>query len=290
MMLNQGRGCSPSCCSCSRQRLRRTVIPGISDLLQLWDRYRRWNSPVRRLSERFIELCEAHDVTRTQIPRLLGANWGLSVEHVSAHDKLLPVLQEPLLRHVCALFGVNRQWLDGEDVSIYPSLQFYPDLHPFRDFVCQLNVAQENVDVFVIKPSECDVSVKRGDSHDEIAVVFRVLVCQFGQKNVYRYLPLTELYPWNHKPARIRLKAMGLICWTHHFYPLCIELPSVEVNRIASGGAFLHKQLEALLYAKKWHLDDFMFTRTQSHVAADEDEAQEAQALLHRHDIPFTSP
>jgi len=172
--------------------------------------------------------------------------------------------------------------LDGEDVSIYSGCGFYKNFHGFVDFVTDLQRQSKDIDFFVLKSIGHDLEDKK--RHEDLAVVFRVGIGWVGDKEVFRYIPFADNYPWGHKSARIFLKGMCLIGWQFKIYPHCVEVSSDSISKVMSGTYVPHRLLKNLTWAK-WHLDDYIVTRVESHVAKDEEEAVEIRQLLEQQGI-----
>jgi hypothetical protein len=183
---------------------------------------------------------------------------------------------------VCELFGVRRQWFDGEDSAIYDGFGFYKDFQGFVDFVIDLRRQSKDIDFFVLKSIGHDLEDK--ERHEDLAVVFRVSMQWIGDKEVFRYIPFTDNYPWSHKPARIFLKAMCLICWQFEIHPCCVEVSSDSISKVMSGTFVPHRLLKNLTWTK-WHLDDYIVTGGDSYVAKDEAEAVEMRQLLEQEGV-----
>ena len=81
-----------------------------TDLLSsAWTRYtkNRAEQPGKDLVKRFVRVFEAQDVKRIEIPRVLAPDWKLKAAQVLDDGKLLDLLDELLLEHVCSQFGVT---------------------------------------------------------------------------------------------------------------------------------------------------------------------------------------
>jgi hypothetical protein len=86
--------------------------------------FKRWKARhVTSVSQRFVELFEAHGVRRNQIPRVLG--YDLALGDLVDDASLLAKLTEPLLDAACSLFGVRREWLDVAGEDPYSNHAFY---------------------------------------------------------------------------------------------------------------------------------------------------------------------
>lgn len=72
----------------------------------------------RNLAERFLHLFDAHNVHRSQIPRLIGQ---IKPADLQSEARLLDALTVEVIDATAHLFGVRREWLEGLD-----DLMFYP--------------------------------------------------------------------------------------------------------------------------------------------------------------------
>lgn len=135
------------------------VWAGISGLLTLFAlvlalvQYRKTHAPgpgaesgspsteVHALVGRLMALFKAHGIERTQIPRFLGPEAGVTLEMLAEDEKLIRRLDDSFLDAVCTRFAVNREWLDGESETIYPVHDYYKDPEGFARFLNELKEA-----------------------------------------------------------------------------------------------------------------------------------------------------
>ena len=90
---------------------------------------------VLALAQRLVQIYKAHGVERTQIPRFLGNEFGLTLPDVSTDEKLLHALNENIINKTCDLFGIRREWLDGAELKIHPTHDFYKQPQEFSEFI-----------------------------------------------------------------------------------------------------------------------------------------------------------
>lgn len=236
---------------------------------------------VYNLAQRFVQIYKAHGIERTQIPRLLGGEYGLTLHDVSTDEKLLAVLNETILTKTCEIFGVRREWLDGKDVPIYPYLLFYQHLGAFIDFLTALNRKHDEVQLFLIKSPED--KLRKNDERWPIEVLVRAKIEHWGhfsEDSIWRYYPLSDTYyNWGYEKTRLHLKAMTLIAWQFGVYIGGCQLPKEDIEAMIAGAVFPGPLLEPLHHVA-WHPDDYIFAKEESCVVADHEEALVVRDLL----------
>lgn len=233
------------------------------------------------LVRRFVEIYTAHGIERTQIPRLLGEEFGLTLNDVSTDEKLLAVLNEAILTKTCEIFGVRREWLDGKDVPIYPYIWFYKNLSAFIDFLADLKQQHEEVQLFLIKCPED--KLRKYDDRWPIEVLIRVKIEHWGhfsEDSIWRYYPLSNTYyNWGYERTRLHLKAMTLIAWQLGIHIGGCQLPKKDMEAIIEGSVFPGPLFEPLHHVA-WHPDDYIFANGESCAVADHEEALEVRKFL----------
>ncbi len=226
------------------------------------------------VARRFVQIYKAHGVKRSQIPRLLGEESGLSLDAVSTDEKLLAALNENLINKTCEIFGVRREWLDGKDVPIYPYRWFDKNLDAFIDFQARLKQESKELQCLFIKcPQD---KLDKGDERWPIAVVIRQEIDHWGhfsEDSIWRYYPASDMYYlWGHERTRLQLKAMALIAWQFGIHIGGCQLPKKDIEGIVAGSVFPGPLLEHRSHGA-WHPDDYIFAKGESCAVADQKEA-----------------
>ena len=206
------------------------------------------------VAERFVYLFAAHGVERTQILRFLGDNFKLKLADFSTNSKLLLALDEEILDHVCALFGVRRSWIDGASEQMYDRQMHYKDLPVFAQFLaeltkmhpdqfCILHVYKTSVDLFKEQP--------------DVSLVFAEPIAEFDEATIYRYYPLYGPLPWRHVEARFNLYAFFTLAFSTR--GLVIKGHDVQSKLIAeiSEGKIIPETIKA---EGVWHPEDYAFS------------------------------
>lgn len=235
------------------------------------------------LVQRFEKIYKAHGIERTQIPRFLGEESGLTLADVSTDEKLLHAIKENLLQTTCDRFGVQRAWLDGKDVPIYPHRWHSHDLCSFIDFLLELKKSGTTVQGFAIKKPK-DKLKKPKHIHGDfdrhfIALLFRVELGHWGDHShdsIWKYYPLGDQIYWGYEKTRMQLKAKVLIASMLGIYFKGCVMEADEIEGIMEGTTFPGPLMEHRSHVG-WHPDDYIFTEEESRAVADADEALEVR-------------
>lgn len=232
--------------------------------------------------ERFVAIYKAHGIERTQIPRFLGEEGGLTLADVSTDEKLLHALSEKVIEDTCFRFGISREWLDGKDVPIWPCLFYDKNLKGFIDFLETLKAEFDCVEGFAIK---CEKDkLKKNDGDYPIALVFRGRIDHWGhpgEESIWRYYPQNDTLYWSYERTRIQMKAMVLAAWQFNIHIGGSELPQAQVEALIEGNIFPGPLLDHLSRVA-WHPDDYIFANGESACAKDIAEAQKMYEEMER--------
>jgi len=229
---------------------------------------------VYSLVQRFVQIYKSHGIERTQIPRFIGEETGLTLADVSTDEKLLHALSEKVIKDTCSRFGISREWLDGKDVSIWPCLYYDKNLKGFIDFLEILTAEFDYVEGFAIK---CEKDkLKKDDGSYPVALVFRGKIDHWGgsgEESIWRYYPLNDTLYWSYDRTQIQIKAMALTAWQFNIHMGGCELPQAQVEALIEGVIFPGPLLECLSRVS-WHPDDYIFAKGESACAKDVPGAQ----------------
>jgi hypothetical protein len=207
--------------------------------------------------DRFLYLFKAHGIERTQIPRFLGDDFGLTVADVSTDGKLLHILDEKILDAVCERFGVRRGWIDGVDNQVYDLFYHYNELSEYSRFI--KNLTEKHPDQFCIlyayKPDH--TSSDLFNSRPDISLVFAEPITEIDQKIVYRYYPICGPFDWCDTLIRYNLYAFFTLAYATS--RLVLKGHDVSVKHITelSEGKIIS---EAMKFQGLWHPEDYAFS------------------------------
>ncbi|MFA6283011.1 MAG: hypothetical protein WCV64_06640 [Desulfurivibrionaceae bacterium] len=204
------------------------------------------------MAQRFVQIYKSHGVERTQIPRFLGNEFGLTLPDVSTDEKLLHALKENIITKTCDLFGIRREWLDGAELKIYPTHDFYKQTQEFSGFVESLLVNNPDGGIrgVLLAPNERDWQVPA-------LLILQETVGFIGTKPIYRY-HLCNNWLFTYWKARAYLTACVAIACKRKVYIKGLYMPKKEIDQLASGNVLLGWQGEGIweLGHKSWYAED----------------------------------
>lgn len=207
---------------------------------------------VHGLVQRFVAIYKAHGVERTQIPRFLGEDFGLTLTDVSTDEKLLHVLNENVITKTCEIFGVRREWLDGAEPQVHLAHDFYKQPEIFFVFIKNLlkNNAYGGIVGILLAPNERDWQA-------HALLILQETVGFVGDKPIYRYY-LCNNWAFTYWKARAYLAACIAIAWKHEVFVYGVYVPKKEIERLAGGTVLLGWQGEGIwqLGHKTWSPED----------------------------------
>jgi hypothetical protein len=238
------------------------------DLIALWRWIRRQRpSVVDKVALRFIELFEQHGVVVTQIPRLLPS---IELAQLSSPASLLPALTNDVLNAACALFGVRREWLEGDSEQIYEHRYCYKSPSRFFD---ELTSIERPAMIAAVRAL---TSQKQLDLHaptsQRIELVMVEVAGWLGDEEIESYRPFSDGWEWGYPPCRLQLKAM--IREYGSPVPL-FQVTQREIDLIYSGG-IIPKSLMRSALCTDPSLDDYCMSFEKNVHAREVDELEEA--------------
>lgn len=220
-------------------------------------RKQRQKNHATEVVERFVYLFKAHGIERTQIPRLLSEDSGVTVADVSTDERLLHVLDEKTLNAVCDKFGVRRAWVDGADKRVYDLLYHYKNLPEYVSFIKTLTEKHPEEFCILYAYKQSKTSTDLFKSCPDISLVFAEPIAEIDQQTIYRYYPLFGPLQWSEIPTRYNLYAFftlafstrGLVLKGH-------DVPYRFVSELAEGKIIP----ESIKTEGIWHPDDYAFS------------------------------
>lgn len=171
------------------------MLDQIEAFFSLTERFKRFlakrkeAAPAETLAGRFFRLFEAHGVHRNQISRFFGH--GLQLKDIQSEAALLQCLTDAHLADACALFGVQRQWLERGEGSAHERLgQFYVNPLAFGTFLDEMLAARNGFQEYpvtaqlwgVLSPNrEVDATLRIAEPigllNDEVVYRYRHVDC-----------------------------------------------------------------------------------------------------------------
>lgn len=230
------------------------IFGEVNSALAIFERFttalKKWKAkPVTSVSQRFVELFEAHGVQRNQIPRVFGNN--LALNDVVDDASLLPKLTEPVLDAACSLFGVRREWLEAQGEEPYVHHQFYKSPQDFELFIKELKGARPDTEMtgYLIVPTEAM-------PQDQAFLILAEVVATLGDEPIYRY-HVCDTWTFGYWKSRAYLTACVAIAWKNDVYVTGRYADKRELSTLA-GGANLPGPVVARLAScgRRWYAED----------------------------------
>ena len=251
----------------------------LDTLEKIWDwtsravtarREHKVEAPKAALRARFRRCFSTQGITDLQIARLMPVDAPLSAAQVLDDKELLYALNPVRLNHVADLFGIERAWLDGADSKIYPSCCVYKNPGAFLDFLVDATTKHDRVEFWITKGADNDLD--RFPSMSAIACGLRASVGTVGETTVWRDLPLSDVWNWQHPPARNGIKAMCLMAWQFGIHLKGFNNRQRDIQEFFDGKLFV-SELMGRAVGHFWHPDDYIFTEAESCRAIDPEDA-----------------
>ena len=99
------------------------------------------------------------------------------------------------------LFGVQRGWLCGEDIPMYPCLSFHNAVGDSVDFIRNQLKNRSSLRLYVIKPE----GIELDECVHEASVVFCFAApVNYAEKTAWRYWPVNVFWEWGYLPEQMQ--------------------------------------------------------------------------------------
>jgi hypothetical protein len=205
--------------------------------------------PVTSVSQRFVELFEAHGVRRNQIPRVFGHNLALS--DLVDDTGLLAKLTEPVLDAACSLFGIRREWFDGAGEEPYARHDFYKSQQDFQRFIERLKA--ENPDAEL---TGYLVVAEETAPQDPAFLILAEAIATPGDTTIYRY-HVCDTWIFGYWKSRAYLTACVAIAWKNKVHVTGRYADRRELSILADSANLPGPVLERLASTgRRWYAED----------------------------------
>jgi hypothetical protein len=187
--------------------------------------------PADVVAERFLALFGAHGVAVQQIPRLLPQ---VTLAGLNSHDALVGALTNEVLDGAAALFGIQRDWLDGTTDELYQCRWCYKE--PARVFE---DLATLNPDTFrePLLALSCTPRLSAtGGRGQWLVLLLAEAAAELGEGEVLRFCIYGDSWDWGYAPSRIQVKAMVRLAYLHAGRPVPLfRVSSEELEAVRDG-------------------------------------------------------
>ena len=220
---------------------------------------------------------------------LMNAPFDFRLDHYSTDAALLAWLDDAKLDWIGQLFGIRREWLDGEDEQIYQRWQFDKNPRLFWEVARPESTADTGAmpEAYFIRWGTGSEWAK---GHSGVFVVLAIPLCQISPElTLYRYVSDFTPYPWDYPRTRIQLRAWVRLLYGQGGYIIHGREMSYETGeKLESNSQFLRSFVNdaSLIRRLDWHPDDFALSRAESAVAKEADTLPHVLQFLASHGLP----
>lgn len=243
------------------------------NLNELYRRLRRHRQP-DGVAQRIVWLFGQHGIAPTQIQRFVPA---IGLDKLEL-DKMETVLNDSILQQITDLFGVNREWIEGTELEIYPYRSCYKQLTSLLEI---LPHSEELLAHFPVRVLFEGADLDRSSSNSQLlALVVCEPIGSIGEKQVFRYQVFRDEWNWTHRGCRLQLKATArwLVQVRRIPTPL-FRTTRNNIDRILQGRHIPRLELDRCCITEP-SLEDFALARSESVRAREVDELDDVIAYL----------
>lgn len=141
------------------------------------------------------------EAPETYVPVLNEERWEHMISRLHLHKCSIPETVEERIEWACEIPGVQKEWLAGEDVPMYPFLSFHNAVDKGVEFIHTLKTTSNEVLLYVVKPRGILLA-------EEIMDACAVLCFAVPQSSegctVWRYSPVNVYWEWGYPPERVQ--------------------------------------------------------------------------------------
>lgn len=246
----------------------------VKTVVELWSRYANYRGEkeeqkgAHELADRFLQVHRAHAVLPAQIPRALAMEKEFQPRDFLSRRQLAECLSSELMERTCELYGIQREWLEGDDTPSYPSRNFYKNPAGLIDFLEVLTKKHHSLYLWCFKAEEKPLD---GLGNGELFALLVADNFQLGEKTVEKFYPIDSDWPWEHAPARLDFKTLVYVCQRFGIHALGRSAPLSKIEAVMNG-----KEFPSILnrHTEHWHPDDYIYTETESVKAKEPPEAR----------------
>lgn len=234
----------------------------------------------RIITERFIRLFHEHNVAIGQIPLLRPE---LKLGDLASHETLLSALSNDLLEKTAEQFWVQKEWLEGADVEIYPHRSFYKWPKKFFEDLSRLKFDRYECPVRVL------VVNRKLDRNDPVTQPLLLLMMEkitdLGEEIISRYHIYNDGWDWAHSPCRLELKAIARLLYQRLgvITPL-IEVPADILEKIERAEAIPTRWLHSPVVTDP-SLEDYGSSKDEFVRAREVDELPKVMEYIREHKL-----
>ncbi|MEA3464752.1 MAG: hypothetical protein U9R29_01825 [Thermodesulfobacteriota bacterium] len=127
--------------------------------------------------------------------------WQIVLAQTPYTENEVPTGTQQRLVWAVDLFGVQRGWLCGEEMPMYPCLSFHNAVGDSIDFIGKQLKNRSSLRLYVVKPEGIEL--------DECVYEASVVLCfaapvKYAQKTAWRYWPINVFWEWGYLPEQMQ--------------------------------------------------------------------------------------
>ena len=207
--------------------------------------------------DRFINLLEAHDIHKNEIPRFLPKEFSITLTDVASKEKLLLKLSPTVIDWTCSTFNIRREWLETGEATIYNTKDYYKMEHGLLSLIKDIKINHGyDFEIIAFKSADdLELSEKRKQNINLLIVVPTI---KSKEKTIYKYIPTRTLWDWGYWRTRYQFKAITRVCLKK--LNISFEgynLDSKTMYSLSSGHVFPKTIIEDIPIGITWYPDDY---------------------------------
>ncbi len=230
---------------------------------------------VTLIRDRFLALFEAHGIPLTTIPAILG-DYGVTLSALRNDDRLLDLINDPLIDYLATTFHVTRRWLTGQSTHM-TATDYHVRWYKSPELLCQrvadLHQSGARVQVHFVKSGGSDLAAASKEDKDSsrsggprppdrtVCLVLDIAHRTSDNVNYHTY-ERWEAQPWNYWRSRFYLKALILFCdRAQEQYKLQYtgtQLDDDEFTALITGTILPATVIGRVRAGRMWYPEDFL--------------------------------
>ncbi|WP_432459256.1 hypothetical protein [Agarivorans sp. QJM3NY_25] len=211
---------------------------------------------------RFFQLFKAHGVATADIPHFLPEG-SISRSGLRDNNKIIDLLDDPVVEHICSIFGVQESWLKGKSDYPYRSRRFYKNLTAILVEITRHKLKTgRKVDVLFltesgVKLDELAQMAKESDGRDSDSYVHVILKLEkrVNGQDIITY-QLWDSLPWDYWRSRQHAKALIYFCDKTQNFTSAYSIEKDKLSDFVSGQKLL---TNISSHGQHWLLDELVW-------------------------------
>lgn len=230
---------------------------------------------VTLIRDRFLALFEGHGIPLTTIPAILD-EYGVTLSALRDDDRLLDLINDPLIDYLATTFHVTRGWLTGQSTQI-TATDHHVRWYKSPDLVCQrvadLHKSGARVRVHFVKSRGSSLATASKEDRDTsrsggsrppdryVCLVLDIEHRTADNVNYHTY-ERWEAQPWNYWRSRFYLKALILFCdraqERYKVQYTGTQLDDDEFTALINGAILPATVIGRVRAGSMWYPEDFL--------------------------------